>query len=82
MARAPVNIAASVRARLRNLARAENKVFQTLLVAFGLERLIYRLSISDHRDQFVLKGGMLVTLWTVDEARFTRDVDFLILRTE
>lgn len=77
MARAPVNIAASVRARLRNLARAENKVFQTLLVAFGLERLIYRLSISDHKDQFVLKGGMLVTLWTVDEARFTRDVDFL-----
>ena len=77
MARAPANIAASVRARLRNIARAENRVFETVLVAFGLERLVYRLSISEHRDQFVLKGGMLVTLWTVDEARFTRDVDFL-----
>jgi hypothetical protein len=48
-----------------------------VLVAFGLERLIYRLAVSPHRDQFVLKGGMLVTLWTADPGRFTRDVDFL-----
>jgi hypothetical protein len=46
-------------------------------VAFGLERLVYRLSASDYRDRFVLKGGMLVTLWTADTGRFTRDIDFL-----
>ena len=78
MARAPANLAASVRQRLRNLARSEGRDFQTLLVAFGLERLIFRLSQSAHRDKFVLKGGMLVTLWTVDPGRFTRDVDFLV----
>lgn len=77
MAKAPTNIAASVRQRLLNLARAEGRVFDVVLVAFGLERLIYRLSVSPHRDRFVLKGGMLVTLWTADPGRFTRDVDFL-----
>lgn len=77
MAKSPTNIAASVRQRLLNLARAEGRVFDVVLVAFGLERLIYRLSVSPHRDRFVLKGGMLVTLWTADPGRFTRDVDFL-----
>lgn len=77
MAKAPTNIAASVRQRLLNLARGGGRDFQTVLVAFGLERLIYRLSVSEYRDRFVLKGGMLVTLWTVDPGRFTRDVDFL-----
>ena len=77
MAKAPKNIAASVRQRLLNLARENGRDFQTVLVAFGLERLIYRLSVSEFRDRFVLKGGMLVTLWTADPGRFTRDVDFL-----
>ena len=71
------DIAASVRQRLLNLARQDRQPFDVILVAFGLERLIYRLSISQHQDRFVLKGGMLVTLWTQDRGRFTRDVDFL-----
>ena len=82
MADTPKNIAASVRQRLLNLARAEGQAFDVVLVAFGLERLIYRLSISAHRDRFVLKGGMLVTLWTKDTGRFTRDVDFLSFGAE
>ena len=79
---APKNIAASVRQRLLNLARAKEQAFDVVLVAFGLERFIYRLSISAHRERFVLKGGMLVTLWTKDTGRFTRDVDFLSFGTE
>ena len=74
MAKAPANLAAAVRQRLHNLARSDGRDFQTLLVAFGLERLIFRLSQSAHRDKFVLKGGMLVALWTADPDRFTRDV--------
>lgn len=77
MAKQPKNLAASVRQRLLNLARKDRQAFDVVLVAFGLERLIYRLSISEYRDRFVLKGGMLVTLWTEDTGRFTRDVDFL-----
>ena len=82
MADKPKNIAASVRQRLLNLARVEEQAFDVVLVAFGLERLIYRLSVSAHRDRFVLKGGMLVTLWTKDKGRFTRDIDFLSFGAE
>ena len=77
MAKQPKDIAASVRQRLLNIARSEGQVFDVVLVSFGLERLIYRLSISEHSTNFVLKSGMLVTLWTSNTGRFTRDVDFL-----
>jgi hypothetical protein len=77
MAKQPKDMAASVRQLLLNLARAEGQLFDVVLVAFGLERLVYRLSVSEYRDRFVLKGGMLVTLWTADTGRFTRDIDFL-----
>ncbi len=77
MAKAPSNVAASVRQRLLNLARAQGQLFDVVLVAFGLERLLYRLSQSSYGDRFVLKGGLLVTLWTADTGRFTRDIDFL-----
>jgi len=77
LAKPPKDIAASVRQRLLNLARQEGQIFDVVLVAFGLERLVYRLSVSDYRDRFVLKGGMLVTLWTAETGRFTRDIDFL-----
>lgn len=77
MAKPPVNIAASAKARLLALARAEGQPFDVLLVRFALERLLYRLSISPQRDNFILKGGLLVTLWLEDSNRVTRDMDFL-----
>lgn len=77
MAKAPVNMAASVKDRLLRIARAERQPFDVLLVRFALERLLYRLSISPLRDQFILKGGLLVTLWLEDSNRVTRDADFL-----
>ena len=52
-------------------------MFEVVLVRFALERLLYRLSQSAHRDRFVLKGGMLVTVWLESESRETRDADFL-----
>lgn len=77
MAKATANIAKSVKDRLLNIARKESRAFDVLLVRFALERLLYRLSISAHRDRFVLKGGMLVTVWVADDNRVTRDADFL-----
>ncbi len=77
MVKAPKNLAASVRQRLLDLSRDQGRVFDVVLVTYGLERLIYRLSISEYRDQFILKGGMLVTLWIAGESRVTRDADFL-----
>jgi hypothetical protein len=77
MANSPTNLAASIKDRLLKIARAETRVFETLLVRFALERLLYRLSISIFRDRFILKGGMLVTAWTGNENRTTKDADFL-----
>jgi predicted nucleotidyltransferase component of viral defense system len=77
MAKTPTNMAKSVKDRLLNIARQEGRVFDVLLVRFALERLLYRLSISEHRNRFVLKGGMLVTVWVEDDNRVTRDADFL-----
>ncbi len=71
------NIGASVRARLLNLAKQQNQQFQLLLTRFVLERLLYRLSLTMHRDRFVLKGAMLVTTWFANPHRPTRDIDFL-----
>ena len=77
MAKQPGNIAASVRQRLLNIARAQGQLFDVILVRFALERLLFRLSVSSHRDQFILKGGLLVTMLVGDEERVTRDADFL-----
>ncbi len=77
MAKTPTNMAKSVKDRLLNIARQEGRVFDVLLVRFALERLLYRLSVSQHRERFVLKGGMLVTVWVEDDNRVTRDADFL-----
>lgn len=77
MAKGTSNLAASIKQRLLNLARAEGRVYEVVLVRYALERLLYRLSISDQRDQFILKGGMLVTLWIESDNRETRDADFL-----
>lgn len=77
MAKTPTNMAKSVKDRLLNIARQQGRVFDVLLVRFALERLLYRLSVSRHRERFVLKGGMLVTVWIEDDNRVTRDADFL-----
>lgn len=71
------NMAASVRARLLNLSRESHQPFQMLLTRYALERLLYRLSTTAHRDCFVLKGAMLMTTWFVNPFRPTQDVDFL-----
>jgi hypothetical protein len=71
------NPAASARDRLLALARERGEDFQLLLTRYGLERLLYRLSESPHRDRFVLKGAMLFVLWSDTPHRPTRDVDFL-----
>ncbi len=77
MAKPPTNIAASVRARLLNVARQSNQPFDVLLTRFVHERLLYRLSRSQHADRFILKGAMLLTTWLPGTARSTRDLDLL-----
>jgi len=71
------NVAASVRARLLNVAKTQRVDFNQVLVRFALERMLYRLSQSQHADRFLLKGALLFTLWYDMPHRATRDADLL-----
>ena len=71
------NVAASVRQRLLNIAAGRDEDFGLVLIRYALERLLYRLSQSDFRNQFVLKGAMLFQVWINTPHRPTRDLDLL-----
>jgi predicted nucleotidyltransferase component of viral defense system len=71
------NMGASVRARLLKIAKERNQTFDLFLTRYTLERLLYRLSTTKHKERFVLKGAMLVTTWLDDPHRPTRDIDLL-----
>ena len=69
----PAKLSASVLALLRE----KTTDYQLILRRYAVERLLYRLSISPYRDQFVLKGAMLYAAWTEDLFRATQDLDLL-----
>ncbi|MBW8831375.1 MAG: nucleotidyl transferase AbiEii/AbiGii toxin family protein [Burkholderiales bacterium] len=71
------NVAPSVRARLLNVAKAQGVDFNQVLVRFALERILYRMTQSQHADRFLLKGALLFTLWYDMPHRATRDADLL-----
>ena len=71
------NVAASVRQRLLNKARAEGRPFSELLQYFALERFLYRLGRSSYSNRFVLKGALMFGVWQGPFSRPTRDVDLL-----
>ena len=73
----PRNVGASVRQRLLNLAHARGQPMELLLTRYALERLLHRLSLSPHRERFVLKGAMLLATWFDEPHRATRDEDLL-----
>jgi len=78
MSASPVkNIAASVKNRLLAAAQQSGKPFQTLLTHYGLERFLFRLSLSPLKEKFILKGGLLLVGMGLPLARTTRDIDFL-----
>lgn len=68
---------ASLRARLENVARATGRELQLVLSDWAIERLLYRLGASTHASGFVLKGAMLLRLWTGEKGRATWDLDLL-----
>lgn len=69
--------AASFHARLLNLAKSRGDDFNLILNRYAVERWLYRLSISEAREQLWLKGAMLFDLWFETPHRPTRDADFL-----
>ena len=73
----PKNISVSVKARLQNVAATRGEDFNLLLLRYGIERLLFRLSQSPHADRFLLKGAMLFVVWDEKTHRPTRDLDLL-----
>ena len=73
-----VNLAMSVKARLKNIADNRGRSLQQILTNYANERFLYRLSISPYRSQFILKGGTLFVVWQNGETfRPTADADLL-----
>lgn len=71
----------SVKARLKNFAIKSGCTFQEALTYYGLERAIYRISISEYAEHFVLKGGIfLYAIFGRNYERATTDMDFLARR--
>ncbi|MCL1973081.1 MAG: nucleotidyl transferase AbiEii/AbiGii toxin family protein [Endomicrobia bacterium] len=71
------NIAASVKAKLLNIAKKKDVDFNNILLRYFQERLLYRLSVSKYKTGFVLKGGLLLIVIDVPTSRPTVDIDFL-----
>lgn len=71
------NIAASIRARLLNVAKISGRDFDAVLLQYFQERFLYRLSISPYRQQLVLKGALMFLAYEMTLLRTTRDIDFL-----
>jgi len=75
--KAPKNIGVSIRERLTQRARERRENAQLLMTRYAIERVLYRLSVSPHRNRFVLKGAMLFSLWAPVPYRATGDLDLL-----
>ena len=71
----------SVKARLKNYAICSGCTFQEALIYYGLERTIYRISVSPYADRFILKGGILLyAAFNGKYERATTDIDLLAQR--
>jgi hypothetical protein len=58
-----MSLAHSVRQRLLNLSRETTEPFDLILTRYALERLLYRISRSKWKSDFLLKGAMLFSTW-------------------
>ncbi|MGE5344157.1 MAG: nucleotidyl transferase AbiEii/AbiGii toxin family protein [Candidatus Omnitrophota bacterium] len=71
------DIYASIRAKLKNIAVKSGRDFDAVLLQYFQERFLYRISVSEYKDNFVLKGALLLMVKSVSPFRPTKDVDFL-----
>lgn len=67
----------SIRARLLNISKKEKIDFNQILLLYFHERLLYRISKSNYKANFFLKGGILILSTTDFKLRPTKDIDFL-----
>lgn len=71
------NLPESVYNRLKNIALVKNRPTQEVLRYYAMERFLYRLSVSQHKRSFFLKGGLMLMVWNPMTHRATVDIDLL-----
>jgi predicted nucleotidyltransferase component of viral defense system len=71
------NLVASVKARLTNISKKSKRDFSSICLQYCQERFLYRLSISEYKDKFILKGGLSLIAVNISSQRPTKDIDFL-----
>lgn len=71
------NIAHSVFEKLKSKSKSDKISLDYMLLRYAIERLLYRISISNYNSKFVLKGANLFYVWTGERARMTKDIDLL-----
>lgn len=70
--------AMSLKAKINNIAKKEKVLPQAVMQTYMLERLLERISISEYKDNFILKGGMLISSIIGIDNRSTMDMDTTI----
>jgi hypothetical protein len=71
--------AISLKARIRNLAKQKNIEAQVLLQNYMFECFLHRLSLSEYKDKFILKGDILIAAIVGLDTRSTMDLDTAII---
>lgn len=75
--KSPKNISPSIHQRLLNRAKIDKRPFNELLQYYAMERFLFRLSRSAHKERFILKGALMLRVWRSPEFRSTMDIDML-----
>ena len=70
-----INSARQLKDLIRNLSKKNSADAQILMRNYMMERLLERISVSDYKDKFILKGGMLVAAMVGLDSRSTMDLD-------
>lgn len=70
-----IRTATQLKAKIRNLSGGDNDRARVLIRNFVMERFLERVALSPYRNNFILKGGMLVAAVVGLETRATMDID-------
>ena len=73
-----INTSRQLKAIVRNLSKGNSTQAQIIIRNYIMERFLERISLSEYRNNFILKGGMLVSAMVGLDTRSTMDIDATI----
>ena len=73
-----MNNAMQLKALIKKMAKEKNIAAQLVLQNYMLERFLERVSLSDYKDKYIIKGGLLISSMVGLSSRATMDMDATI----